>query len=290
LKYSFKKLATAAVLSFLALNVCAQEKQDPATLEIIKQMPMITDAVQLPDGPYNAIQNNEGQIFFMNPSGRFVIAGIIYDAWEKRPLMNVEEMRYAFSHVRPENMGVKTADLQPIVIGSGKKHVQIFADPLCHWCEALIGEVQADKGLQKDYTFEILMVPALGDQSELLARQLYCAKEKDPAKLLEAVKTKKIGQLEQQENCSRTAFDKRLIFAQMLGIKSVPFVVGPDGRFVTGKPASLREWLDQGDAVMKAEAQRFREALQRASGEIRAQAEKADKANKDAVQPATPKP
>lgn len=245
------------------------------TKQLLSGIPQITDLVPLPDAPYNAVQNKDGTVIFLSSTGRYLIAGKIIDVWSKKTLNTVSEMRYAFGRVNLEGIGIKTAELQPILLGTGNKRVRIFVDPQCSWCDKLLTEIRGDESLQKDYVFEILVIPALGEASARISKALYCAQDQTPEFLLNTLHTRTGAAVPQKPNCDTGTLDKRYIAAQMLGIQSVPFLIAPDGRTGTGKPQDLRAWLQQGEAEFKAEELRWKNAIKQAAETMAKSAEKA---------------
>ena len=258
----------SAALAADTPTAVTEGEPDVVTQEILKSMPQIADAVQFPEGAFHAVLNTNGQLFFLSPTGRYVMMGMMYDAWEKRPLQTINQMRDSFSHIRPTNMGVKVADLDPIVIGKGTQEITIFVDPQCHWCHELIKEIRKDQTLLKNYRVNFLVVPALGDVSADLTRTLFCSSERRPEKLLSALTEKKIDRLPAAPKCNTDKLDRRLVFAQMIGVKAVPFILAPDGRWQRGKPQDLHGWLKDGDRAMKEEAAKVRASLKQAAEEM----------------------
>lgn len=245
------------------------------TKQLIGGIPQITDLVQLPDSPYNAVQNKDGTVLFLSSTGRYMIAGKLIDVWSKKPLKTVSEMRYAFGRVNLDGIGINTADLQPILLGTGAKRVRIFVDPQCSWCDKLLTEIRGDESLQKDYVFEVLVIPALGDASAKISKSLYCSQDQSAEFLLNTLHSRTGAAVPQKADCNTATLDKRYIAAQMLGIQSVPFLIAPDGRTGTGKPKDLRAWLQQGEAEFKAEEQRWKNAIKQAADTMAKSAEKA---------------
>lgn len=168
-------------------------------------------------------------------------------------------------------MGVKVEELHPITIGEGSKKVVMFVDPNCTWCHKLIEEVRADKELLKSYKFQILVVPALGEDSARKSKLMYCSTEKDPNKFLDAFLKQQISQLPQsadQKSCNMESFDKRLVFAEALGVKSVPFILNWAGRFTKGKPQNLKAWIELGEKQNEAQAKVWQNAVKQAGQKI----------------------
>lgn len=267
-----RSLFAAGAFSLLSLLNSAAAAADAVSDEMIRQLPKIKDFVEVPIKTLRAVETEDGKIFFLNETGRYVIGGTLFDAWTKQKLDNVRGMRNNFTHIRLSEMGFKTSDFSVITVGNGSKEVFVFADPLCRWCHELINEIRSDKAeaLRKDYRFLIVAVPALGDESARLVKHLACTTEKSDAKKLDAFTGRTLESLPSKENAScSAAYERLLIASHMLGIRSVPFVIAPDGRFTAGKPKDLASWLKEGDAGLEKEAEELREALKRTADRMK---------------------
>nr|AEZ49674.1 hypothetical protein pMR0211_0062 [Providencia stuartii] len=101
------------------------------------------------------------------------------------------------------------------------------------------------KSLVDDYTFKFIVIPALGAESNRLAKNLYCAKDKTHA--LDALMNNTLGSLPSKETCDPGQYDQTLLTAHFIGIEGVPFVVAPDGRVSKGRPKNLKSWLESAE-------------------------------------------
>lgn len=268
----YSRLIAASVLTLLSLSGSGVSASDAVSDEMIRQLPKIRDFVEVPIKTLRAVETEDGKIFFLNETGRYVISGMLFDAWTKQKLDSVRGMRNNFTHIRLSEMGFKTSDFSAIAIGSGSKEVFVFADPLCRWCHELINEIRSDKAadLRKNYRFLIVAVPALGDESARLVKHLTCTKEKSDDKKLDAFVGRAIESIPSAETAACTAaYERLLIASHMLGIRSVPFVIAPDGRFTAGKPKDLAAWLNEGDKRLEKEAEELRAALKRTSERLK---------------------
>lgn len=198
----------------------------------------IDDIVKLPITGMRAVES-EGQILFVSESGRFVITGQLHDIWSRTALSTMSQIRDASERLHLRRMGLDVDALNTISLGSGPREVVIFVDPRCSACHTLIEDARALAG---DYTFKLVVVPALGDESNRLAKALYCAQDK--ARALDALVGNALGDLAQRPACDTTGYDQTLLMAHMLSIEGVPIVVAPDGRYSKGRPLDLKSWLE----------------------------------------------
>lgn len=198
----------------------------------------IEDIVKLPIQGIRAVES-DGQIMFLSENGRFVISGQIYDLWTKKPLNTMAQMRDVAERIHFKNMGMDVDTLNSVSMGAGDKEVVVFVDPLCAVCHKLLDEAKAQV---EKFTFKIIVIPALGEESNRLAKSLYCAKDKSSA--LDALMNNNLGSLPSKVPCDPGQYDQTLLTAHFLGIEGVPFVVAPDGRVSKGRPKNLKSWLE----------------------------------------------
>lgn len=232
-----------AVPSTQELLINNESKTD--LLERAKTGPKIERIVDMGISKVRAVKGTDGKMLFIADNGRYVFTGKVFDLWQKKPLNSIEEISDAVRRIDLQSLNIKPEELNLARIGQGKKRVTIFVDPLCGWCHKLMNEVAQDDSLKHEYTFDFLVVAALGDGSAQLARRLHCA-EPDPRKRFDllAKGAEEIQALKQQESCTTDALQRTAFASQFLGVKAVPFVIAPDGRFARGKPADLRQFLE----------------------------------------------
>ncbi|ATW30854.1 disulfide isomerase (plasmid) [Candidatus Williamhamiltonella defendens] len=232
-----KLLGTLVVLGIITGTAHASSKLEITDPRAAK----IEDIVKLPIKGVRAVQS-DGQIMFLSENGRFVISGQIYDLWSKKPLNTIAQMRDVAERIQFKSMGMDVATLNTVSMGHGDKEVVLFVDPRCAVCHEVINDAQS---LVSEYTFKIVVIPALGAESNRLAKNLYCAKEKTHA--LDALMNNTLGTLPSKETCDPGQYDQTLLTAHFIGIEGVPFVVAPDGRVSKGRPKSLKSWLESAE-------------------------------------------
>lgn len=194
--------------------------------------------ISLPIKSLKAVESN-GEIFFMSENGRFVLRGELYDIWYKDTLDTSAQIQDAATRIHFERMGTNLDDYNTLTIGSGEKQVVAFVDPLCSVCHKLMKDAAS---LGQDYTFKFVVVPALGDKSHKLARKVYCAKDRQEA--LDSYMQNTLDTVAQKLSCDTKQYDLTLMMAHLLDVKSIPFVVAPDGRYSQGRPKELKKWLE----------------------------------------------
>jgi len=201
--------------------------------------PTLDAIVKIPVQQLQAIESN-GEILYMSKNGRFVIRGQLTDTWQKKSLDTIDEIQYATSHINVDVMGLPLDDMNTISVGNGPKQLIVFVDPQCPYCKTFIEEARPK---MDEYTFKLVVVPALGKKSNQMAKSLFCASDKTNA--LEMLLEQKLGEMPQKETCNTESYDLTLVVAQMFGIRNVPFFIAPDGRFKPGTGKNFWNWVEQ---------------------------------------------
>ena len=228
------------------LPVAAAEQTGSATQEFARGQSVIDQMATIPSGDLKAIES-KGELLFMSGNGRFIIkGGTLYDAWNRKALRTVADVNDSANRVDLGAMKINVAEFRPLSFGEGPKHVTVFVDPRCPWCAKLMSLIRDMPGLGDAYTFNLLPIPRLGPESEKLVRQLACAKDREAAR--DALMREDYTQnLPQVEPCDLTPIQRTFVFAQLLGVNGVPFLIASDGRIQRGLPPDLLAWLENRD-------------------------------------------
>ncbi|WP_273808359.1 MULTISPECIES: DsbC family protein [unclassified Pseudomonas] len=221
------KILTSAVLAASALSfqlAFAQSATDTAPLPI--------------NGMIAAVKNEK--LAFVSDNGRFVFRGSLYDTWSQKEITTLAEAERASNYIDLAKLRFRVDDLAPFTFGTGSKEVVIFTDPLCPSCHQLVQDLKQVKG----YTFKILELSAMGPDSGKIVRSLHCAKDKSEALAVALGETKPRVVDQVGDDCDTSAIGKRIISAQMFGVKGVPFMIRNDGLVRHGyEKGSLEPWL-----------------------------------------------
>jgi len=224
--------------ALMVLGVISGSVDASARLEITDpRAAKIEDIVKLPIKELRAVQS-DGQILFLSGNGRFVFSGQLYDLWSKKPLSTMSQMHDVAERVHFKDMGMDVDTLNTVSMGQGSQEVVVFVDPLCSVCHKLM---EAAQSLVADYRFKFVVIPALGEESNRLAKSLYCAQDKTHA--LDALMHNRLGSMPGKPDCDLAQYDQTLLTAHFLGIEGVPFMVAADGRISQGQPQNLKSWL-----------------------------------------------
>ena len=208
-----------------------------STIALGANVPTLESITDLPVKTLKAVESN-GQVFLMSENGRFVIQGQLTDTWHKKTLDTMDEIRYAASHVDVASMGLPLASMNTIVFGQGEREILVFVDPLCTPCKTFVTDAQRHSD---DYRFTLIVVPALGDASHTLSRQLFCSSDKTEA--LALFMSGDLSSMPQASHCDATHYDLTLTFAQLMDVQAVPYVIAPDGRHRAGVGQDIWQWV-----------------------------------------------
>lgn len=206
-----------------------------------KAAPKIDALVPLPIAGLKAVVSND-ELLYISDNGRYVLRGMLYDAWDQKPLKSLDDIRVSTTHINLAKMHIDTADFKPLAYGTGPAHVTVFVDPRCPWCAKLMQQMKAKPELARRYTFDLVPIPVLGTESQKLVRELGCARDRQAA--LESLMSESYDRpLEPEKDCSLAHVQKAMVAAQLLGVTGVPFMIGHDGRVQRGMPQALGDWL-----------------------------------------------
>ncbi|MFC0280375.1 MULTISPECIES: DsbC family protein [Falsigemmobacter] len=252
-----KKLMAAAVFTGFCLSVTGAAAQEPSA-----QIPYISDftnpgvAVQVEKdqikeyeqlvSPFTHAISLHGRdgIAYVSQNGRFILRGVIFDTWNGETIQTMDQLRNTKKTLNLSELGLKDEDIDPMFYGTGPKKVTVFVDPLCPFCGQLFDEMLGNPSYAQEYTFKILTVPFLGDDSTKAVTAISCATNREEA--LRALMTKDRRWMQTQaapESCNPEPIMQRTILSQMLGVTGVPYIIGAEGGIARGMPADLRTFL-----------------------------------------------
>ena len=193
--------------------------------------------VELPITALKAVEKN-GRIVYVSEDGRYALQGQLIDIWHKKPLDTLEEIQYSAEHINLDVMGIPIDQLNRITIPGGPGRVVAFVDPECSHCEQFIRQAEKRTAL---YTYQLIIVPALGPHSNALAKRLFCTSDASDA--LTLFKEKRLDELPLKKDCDTTYYEQTLVMAELLQIRAVPYFISPSGRFRAGMQDDFWDWL-----------------------------------------------
>lgn len=120
---------------------------------------------------------------------------------------------------------LKTLDSQAIIMGSGKKDVYVFVDPLCHFSRKFISKVTENDLMLKKYRYHIYLygIERLHSQEEI--NYIYDAKNQLNVLLDIMVNDKKFDHLLTPTPQNRQKVSEIKHIAKQLDVNKRPFII-----------------------------------------------------------------
>jgi thiol:disulfide interchange protein DsbC len=198
------------------------------------------------------------QIVFMSSNGRFALyGGKLLDVWTQQEIKDLPDIDRIARRIDLSRMKLNIDDLGPVTVGYGKDSVLIFIDPRCPYCGKVMKDLQA---LQDRYTFKLVMVPILGQESQNIVVQLACQQASKDQKVQDSVRQRLLKQdyaglpTDNPVSCNKEPLQRAIVTAKLFGLPGVPFLIAADGRTHSGAPESLADWLENKPVVVQAPA------------------------------------
>ena len=158
----------------------------------------------------------DGQVFYVDDTGRYLFAGGLVDLKTGRNL--TAERQFA---MLPLNLAFKQ------VRGSGKNVLVTFEDPNCGYCKKLAHELQG----VKDATIYTFLYPILSEDSIRKSKQIWCSADRAKAWNDWMVEGRAPAG---KDDCDTSAVTKNQEFGRRLNISGTPTIFFADGERVPG--------------------------------------------------------
>tara|TARA_B100000614_G_scaffold253663_1_gene267889 strand:- start:2887 stop:3603 length:717 start_codon:yes stop_codon:yes gene_type:complete len=232
-----KRLSAVTLIIFLwiAGNASAFQLTPPKNI-VHKQ--------RLPLSEMNFIRTEEGITYLISTDGRYVFQGALFDVWNGEQIESVPEMAHLSNRIDFKYLGVKPEKMFTLKLGNGFKEVFVFADPNCSACHKLLDAIQESDQITSEFLIRIAIVPVLGKNSLEKAKKLALKSRSDEPGALTALlnNTYTKGDVP-EDGLEKLKYNR--ILARALSIKSVPYIVNPQGVSVAGMPENLYGFLTQ---------------------------------------------
>jgi thiol:disulfide interchange protein DsbC len=201
----------------------------------------ISGMQRLPVVGVQMVQAGE-RVLFVSANGRYVFTGPAWDLWHGAKLETLDDVARLAERIDLKRLGLDSADLGALELGSGEREVVVFVDPRCPHCRHLMNQLPA---LGERYRFRLVPLPVLGSDSETAVVRLACLAERDPSAAREALLAESFDRLPTPTGtCGQAPTQRALVTAQLLGLDGVPHLIAADGRLHQGVPEDLEAWLE----------------------------------------------
>lgn len=235
-------LLVIASVALLSNPSSAAEQKKPPGLPALGQASQIDPTQQvkgvkrLPVTGLAIVETSGGQTYLVSDNGRVgIIGGRWMDMWEGKPFTNIEDSA-SLDKLNFGRMGIDLDDFSPWVIGTGRRAVTVFVDPVCESCRQLVRQMEA---MGKDYTFKVVLLPLAGKESGAAARKMHCSPNRQLA--LQAFLNNSYGSLpEPAQTCDVLPIQKAMVTSLILGVKATPYAVLPDFTTVSGPAVATK--------------------------------------------------
>lgn len=220
-------VAIAALLAFAAGPLAAQEAQIRKMLaERIPNMPKIDEVRPGPIPGLYEVRHSGSEIFYTDAKGEFIVEGSIL---ETKTMTNLTEVRQnQLNAIDFASLPLKDAVV--IKQGGGTRRMAVFVDPNCGFCKRF----ERDLATVKDLTVYAFIMPILGPDSNVKARDIWCSK--DAAKTWRAWMLDGVPPPRVMGGCDSGALDRNVAFGHKYRIQGTPALLFEDG---TRKPGAL---------------------------------------------------
>jgi len=167
-------------------------------------------------------------VFYTDENGSFIIQGSMIDVKNRRKL--TEERVNELSAVKFDELPLK--DAFKIVRGNGKRQMAVFADPNCGYCR----HFEKDALGLTDVTIHLFLFPILGPDSQVKARDIWCAKDKAATWNAWMVG----GTKPATSDCDTAALRRNVAFGTKYNITGTPTLFFADGSRAPGAVPAAR--------------------------------------------------
>jgi thiol:disulfide interchange protein DsbC len=223
------KIAAAAAAALLLCGpALAQEAViRKALTERLPNLPKIDEINKSPIPGLYEVRYGTTEILYSDEKGEFILVN--GSMVETKTRTDLTEARIdKLLAIDFDNLPIK--DAMTIRQGSGARKLAVFVDPNCGYCKRF----ERDLAALKDVTIYTFLIPILGPDSTVKARDIWCAKDQGQtwrSWMLDGVAPPRVT-----ARCDTAAIDRNLDFARKQRVNGTPAVFFTDG---TRKPGAI---------------------------------------------------
>jgi thiol:disulfide interchange protein DsbC len=194
--------------------------------ERVPSLPKIDEVKPSPvDGVWE-VRYGGNEILYTDAKGEHIVQGSIIDT---RTMTNLTEQRLDKLNA-VEFSALPLKDAVVIKQGAGTRKMAIFVDPNCGYCKRF----ERDVAQIKDVTIYAFIMPILGPDSNVKARDIWCSK--DSAKTWRAWMLDGVTPQKMMGTCDAGALERNVAFGRSKRIQGTPAIFFEDG---TRKPGAI---------------------------------------------------
>lgn len=218
-----------AILLASGLAAHAQDAQTQAQIRkaIAERVPNAPQIDEIRPGPIPGlyeVRHSGTEIVYVDGKGDFLFEGAVI---ETRTMTNLTEQRQN----RLNAVEFATLPLQDALVyrqGSGQRKLAVFVDPNCGFCKRF----ERDLLVLKDVTIYAFIMPILGPDSIVKARDIWCSA--DNAKAWRLWMLGNVAPQRSMGRCDSSALDRNVEFGRKAHIQGTPAIFFEDGARKSG--------------------------------------------------------
>ncbi len=195
--------------------------------ERLPKLPQIDEITRSPIPGLYEVRYGQTEFLYSDEKGDFIVVnGSIVDTKTRVDLTDAKLQKLLA--IDFDKLPFK--DAMTFRQGSGARRMAVFVDPNCGYCKRF----EHDLVTLKDVTIYSFMIPILGPDSTVKARDIWCSQ--DPAQTWRAWMLDGVVPPKAMGRCDTAALDRNLGFAHKERIEGTPAVFFADG---TRKPGAM---------------------------------------------------
>jgi len=220
MKPTIRRAAFAALLFALAGPLLAQEAVIRKTLaERLPKLPPIDEVTRTPIPGLWEVRMGTDLVYTDDKGDHLIVGASIIDTKTRVDLTEARvDKLTAIDFAK-----LPLADAIAIKQGTGARKMAVFVDPNCGYCKRF----ERDLVQVKDVTIYAFLMPILGPDSTLKARDIWCTK--DAAKAWRSWMIEGVAAAAAPAKCDTAALERNVAFGRKHKINGTPAVVFEDG-------------------------------------------------------------
>lgn len=225
---------------FVAFAVHGSATSAPAELEGARDVLQGIEAMRrLPADGFHLVES-QGRLILVSTNGHYVVTGgRVIDLWNEVEVERVADLDQT-TRLPLKRMGIRAKELGGLTTGrtDANEAVTVFLDPGSPESQKLLPQVRA---LLSRYRVDFIFVPAQAGRAET-SRALIC----DPDAARRFIEAARLPETPVTTGtCGAQELERARVTTHLLGIKTLPMSVAPNGVTVAGSPKNYVELIAQ---------------------------------------------
>ena len=222
----------------IALGVLASTGTQSAEPKPADKVLQGIDAMRrLPEEGFHLIEA-QGQLMLVSTNGHFVVTGgRLIDLWNDVEVTRVADLDRT-QRLPLARMGIRAQELGGVSVGTldAEKFATVFLDPASPETAKLLPQLRS---LMTTYRLDVVFVPARAERATV-SRALICDHEAASVFLSTGAKPEPPAA---GDSCGLKELERARTTVHLLGIRTLPFTVAPNGSTVAGSPDQYSKFV-----------------------------------------------